>query len=653
MTALRDYQQAAHDSILRAWGEKPWHQAGETFRSVLANLATSAGKTVIAGAIINSVMERGRCLFVADTDELCSQPQKKLESLFGIHAAVDKAKDKAGFGAQVVIGSAQTLARESEGELRRLKRYEPDHFQYIFVDEAHRGSDRNKKITDYFAVAKVMGMTATAFRSKLADLSDYYEHVAFEMGVFDLIDEGYIAPLKVLTLPVKVDIRAVHQTMSTEGMDYDKKELDTTIRPYYEEICRLVKEHADGRFIIAYLSLRKSSAEFVQIANAMGIRSRHVQGDSPDRRSILREFGRGDFYMLSNSNLLTTGWDCPRCDCLLNLTPTRSPGMYRQKVGRIGRLLPGVIDGIHDKDLRKSAIAASDKPDALILDLLWQTERFGLVGPSDLIAGNDKERAAIQLRLAMSQRPLNLQAVTAEVQAEHEAALVEEILRAAKKSRKTFAVDPSQLVDVRIMAAVLHARKVVNYEPVMKWQRKAASEAQLELLQKFKVDPATLKDMGQASLMIDVLMYRLRRKMAPFPVVQALEARQIADPAGFSDRQAYNLLGGNYPLPFTKKYYGQPLRSLPSKFWFWCKQQEWIKTKWPIVWEFMSVLDKDADTIEDAICRCINYPHQQAPNCPMHPRDVEEIAVEVAAELEGITFSKSQYVDQDLEGITF
>src|SRR5260370_34090 len=83
-----------------------------------------------------------------------------------MRAGVEKAAERASLLMDVVIGSDQTLMRDD-----RLTRYDPDHFGYIFVDEAHRGSDRNKKITDYFASAKVMGMTATAFRAKRADKS--------------------------------------------------------------------------------------------------------------------------------------------------------------------------------------------------------------------------------------------------------------------------------------------------------------------------------------------------------------------------------------------------------------------------------------------------------------------------------------------------
>jgi superfamily II DNA or RNA helicase len=622
---LRDYQEIARDSALAYLGEKPWHKEGETFRSTLINLATSGGKTVIAGAIVVAVKGRGKCLYLADTDELCDQPLKKFRRLFGITADLEKADNRASRLSEVVIGSAQTFAREN-----RLQRFPRDHFKFIFVDEAHRGSDRNKKITDYFQQAKVIGQTATAFRAKLADLSDYYESVAFEMGVFDLVDEGYNTPLKVMTLPVVVDLKGVHQTMSTEGMDYDKGELDTTIRPYYEEICRLIIKHAADRHIICYLPLIKSSQEFVTIAQGMGINAWHIDGNSPNRVELLRRFDEGQIQLLSNSSLLTTGWDCPRCDCLLNLAPTRSAGLFRQKAGRIGRVLPGIIDGITDRDERRRRIAASAKPDALILDLLWQTERFGLMGPADLIAANEEEKAAVQLRLSRLRAPEDLQAVTSAVQEEREQKLKEALEEAAKKR--------SYLNDaINLIAAKLHGRKVLNYEPVMKWEGQPVSDKQKQWLERNGIDPGSAKDRGHVSALMNLLFSRQRAGLASWRVVEALEKKKVPGAISFKDWDAYKILQGDYPFPFGKYARNKKtLKELPSSFLAWCADpsREWIRKQHPVVWDWIDrTIGKKGDG--NGQCTCIGA--YQAPNCPVHPREPHP-TVEEESRVQSILF---------------
>lgn len=586
------------------------------FRSVLVNLATSGGKTVIAGSIIDAVRSRGRCLFLADTDELCDQPSKKFWRLFRMATALEKAGDRASKMADVVIGSAQTLIRPE-----RLQRFAPDHFHYIFVDEAHRGSDRNKVITDYFAGAKIAGQTATAFRKKLADLSDYYESVAYEMGMFDLVDEGYIVPYKVLTLPVEVDIRGVKQTMSVDGMDYDKKQLDSKIIPYYEAICKLVVKHASDRHIITYLPLIKSSQEFVEIAKGHGIYAKHIDGKSPDRESLIRQFDHGDIQLLSNSNLLTTGWDSPRCDCLLNLSPTRSPGLYRQKAGRIGRLMCPV-EHLKNKEDRKAEIAASAKPDGLILDLLWQTEKFGLVGPADLVAANQDERLAIQMSIARLTSAQDLQAISAAVQEEREEAL-KKALEEAKK-RRAGATDA-----INLIAAKLHGRKVINYEPVMKWESKVVSDKQKEWLVKQGIDPDSAKDRGHVSALMSLMWQRKRLGLASWRVVEALEKKNVKGAIHFRDEAAYKILQGDYPFPFGKYARRKAtLSKIPLDMLAWCAdpKQSWIRREYPAVWDWVKrridVRDQE-DRADDApICTCIG--DYVPPNCPVHPRAEKE-----------------------------
>ena len=115
-------------------------------------------------------------------------------------------------------------------ETDRLHRYPRDHFRYIFVDEAHRSVEQAKAVTDYFHSAKVCGQTATAFRAKLKDLSAYYQTVAFELKLFSLIDQGYIVPFKVLTLPVEIDVSDVHQSQSFGGRITTRRSCTTSWR---------------------------------------------------------------------------------------------------------------------------------------------------------------------------------------------------------------------------------------------------------------------------------------------------------------------------------------------------------------------------------------------------------------------------------------
>lgn len=571
---LRDYQQAAHDAFLHAWGVESFDlekryaalidrleknpfkgladMNGERPRSILGNLATSAGKTIIVAKVIETLHRMGkRCLFVADSDELCMQPLDKIHRATGIIAALEKADHRASLQAQVVVGSAQTLIRQS-----RLQRFPADHFDFVVFDEAHRGADRNKVIADHFHSAKIGGLTATAFRAKLADLSQWYERVAFEMGTFDLVGQGYVTGIKVLTLPIEVDLNAV----KTKAGDYDETELDTTIEPHYRAIARVILERAARRRILAFLPLIRSSEAFVRVCQQEGIAAVHCDGRMDNRDEIIARFERGDFQLLSNSAVFTTGVDFQQCDCILNLRPTKSPGLFRQIVGRGLRIPPGIIDGLDTAAARLTAIAASHKPNTLLLDLLWQTEKMGLQGPAGLLASNEQDYGAMAKAIREGVSEQDLMEVHARVQAAKEDQLRKELERVARRRES--------LMDARMVGVLLHQPDLMAFEPVSPWEKKRVTPGQATALEKRGVDPESCSCAGQASQVLSAIVGRSAIGLAPMEAFEALKAKGVERPEACSLDDAIRTLGDGFPMTFGK-HRGKPFRDIDKGYWHW------------------------------------------------------------------------------------
>jgi superfamily II DNA or RNA helicase len=391
---LRYYQQDAKDCVQCAL---------EEFDRVLLNLPTGSGKTVVAAHLIKSFVP-ARCIFLADQDELCTQPLNVIDREAHIIAALEKAKNRASLQSRVVVASSQTLARK-----KRLHRFPPKFFKYGIVDECHRGAERDREITEYLC-QKVIGITATPFKADLQDLSAYYEETAYSLPMLDLIGDGFAPPLKVMTLPVEIDLSRVSKKTSFGETDYDLESVSTTIAPYYLRVAELLREHATTRRIIVFLPLIKSSEAFAAIARQCGISAVHVSGADEDRNEKILAFSEGRVQMICNSDLLSTGVDIPIADCMVNLSPCRSAVKYQQRVGRICRVLPGVIDDIPGQDQateRKARIAASAKPDALIVDFLWQHDKLGVMRASNLIARTKRKRLAWLRRSRRSARLSN------------------------------------------------------------------------------------------------------------------------------------------------------------------------------------------------------------------------------------------------------
>lgn len=214
---------------------------------------------------------------------------------------------------------------------------------------------------------KVLGVTATPDRGDMKNLGSYFESLAYEYTLPKAIKEGYLSPIKALTIPLKLDLTGVGQ----QAGDFKTSDLGTALDPYLYQIADEMAKYCMDRKTVVFLPLIKTSQKFTEILNSKGFNTAEVNGESKDRAEILEDFDKGKYNVLCNSMLLTEGWDCPSVDCIVVLRPTKIRSLYSQMVGRGTRLYPG-------------------KDHLLLLDFLWHTERHELCHPAHLIAENEE-----------------------------------------------------------------------------------------------------------------------------------------------------------------------------------------------------------------------------------------------------------------------
>ena len=498
---------------------------------MLVATATGSGKTHITSAIIGESVGDGRCLYIADSNELVQQPVAVIQRVTGIIPAVDQSERKASLNAEIVVASAQTLSKKA-----RLERYPRDHFHRIVCDEAHRGAKRDAKIMDYFSEAKVCGCTATPFKSGLRDLSEFYERVCYSMPMLNLVDEGFAPKMTVLQLPVEVDLEGCKTSMTPDGRDYNADDLDTKISPHYAAIARLWKEHAANRQTIVFLPLKKSAFEFTAICRSMGITAQYIAGDSPDRAEILAKFEACEFKMLVNASVLSTGVDIATADCLLSISPTHSMSLYQQRVGRIMRPLPGLIDHLPEKDQaeeRRAIIAASAKPDALILDLLFEHDTLGSIHSGHLLAQDEDQARRIFDKSKNALSPQDLMELARKTQLEKEKHLVQELERAARKSK---------VFEPHYVGILLNSRSIATFDPVQRWELEPASEKQVAWLQARGIASAGITK-GLASKIFTEMIHRFKHGMATLKQVSLLRERGVENAHLLSFKDASEKIG--------------------------------------------------------------------------------------------------------------
>ena len=489
---LRPYQQAARLAVHEQWS------AG--ISRTLLILPTGTGKTIVFSKIIEDRVRAGsNVLILAHREELLTQASDKLFRSTGLQTALEKAESSAlDSWCNVTVGSVQTLQNE-----KRLRNFAPDHFDTIVVDEAHHAiSASYRRVLDYFSSAKILGVTATADRGDKRNLGELFETIAYEYTLVKAIRDGYLCPIKALTIPLKIDLGGV----KIQSGDYQASALGAALDPYLVQIAQQIKKHCADRKVVVFLPLIATSQKMCHELNKIGLSAAEVNGMSTDRAEILKNFHDGKFQVLCNSMLLTEGWDEPAVDCVVCLRPTKVRALYAQIVGRGTRLSPG-------------------KKDLLLLDFLWQTEKLDLCRPAHLVCDNSDLSARVaEIMSEESQSAGGVDLLQAEAEAESTAQQErEESLRKElekMRARKRALVDPLQFE-----MSIAPDGKAFGYEPDPMDLRAQAppSAAQLALLEKAGIFPDEIKCAGHASTLIETLEKRRAEGFATPKQIRLLE----------------------------------------------------------------------------------------------------------------------------------
>lgn len=506
MMTLRPYQYEAKQAVLEQWSEG--------INKVLAVLPTGTGKTILFSAVTEECVRQGkRVLILAHRGELLDQAADKLMKSTGLGCAVEKAEQSClGSWYRVVVGSVQTLMRE-----KRLSSFSHDYFNTIIIDEAHHAvSDSYQRVLEHFPKAQVLGVTATPDRGDMKNLGSVFESLAYEYTLPQAIKEGYLSPIKAVTIPLTLDLSGV----STQAGDFKASDIDTALDPYLYQIADEMLKYCKERKTVVFLPLVKTSQKFCGILNSKGFCAAEVNGESPDRAEILADFDSGKYNVLCNSMLLTEGWDCPSVDCVIVLRPTKVRGLYCQMVGRGTRLCEG-------------------KTELLLLDFLWHTERHELCRPAHLICSSEEvaqkmtENLANEAGCAVDIEEAERQACE-DIVAQREEALAKTL--SEMKTRKRKLVDPLQY------EMSIQAEDLSSYVPAFGWECAPPSDKQKARLEKLGIFPDEIDNAGKAKLILDRLEKRRNEGLTTPKQIRLLESKGFVHVGEWSFNDASKLI---------------------------------------------------------------------------------------------------------------
>lgn len=508
---LRPYQEKAKEAVIAEWDKG--------IKKTLLVLPTGTGKTIVFSKIIEDRVKKGqRVLVLAHRGELLEQAADKLYKSTGLKCAVEKAEETCvGSWYRVVVGSVQTLMRE-----KRLSKLSPDFFNSIVIDEAHHCiSEGYRRVLDHFSGADVLGVTATPDRGDMKNLGQVFDSLAYEYSLPQAIRDGYLTPIKAVTIPLTLDLTGV----GTQAGDFKAGDLSTALDPYLYQIAEEMKSYCTDRKTVVFLPLIKTSQKFRDILNEKGFRAAEVNGESEDRAQILKDFDEGKYNVLCNSMLLTEGWDCPSVDCVVVLRPTKVRSLYSQMVGRGTRLCEG-------------------KDHLLLLDFLWHTQRHELCRPASLICESAEVAEKMTENLEKAGCPVDIEEAEeqaeSDVVAQREEALAKQLQEMRTRKRKL--VDPLQF------EMSIQAEDLSGYVPAFGWEMSPPSEKQLNSLEKLGILPDEIDNAGKAAKLLDRLNKRRIEGLTTPKQIRFLESRgfkhvgtwQFEDARRLIDRIAAN-----------------------------------------------------------------------------------------------------------------
>lgn len=336
--------------------------------------ATGTGKTFTAFQIIHRIKayerkqgKNTRILFLADRNILVDQTMNQDFKPFS--KVMTKIKGKELDSSYEVYMSLYQQLVGYDGKPDPFKKFKPEFFDYIIIDECHRGSAKDdsewRRILEYFEPATQIGMTATPKETEEVSNITYFGEPVYTYSLKQGIDDGFLAPYKVIRVGLDVDLegwRPVKDQVDMYGnliddriynvKDFDK---DLIIDDRTNEVAKRITE-----FLKKNDRYAKTIVFCVNIDHAERMRQALVNLNADivkeDPRYVMRitgdnEVGKAQLdnfidvnskypVIVTTSKLMSTGVDCKTCKLIVLENNINSMTEFKQIIGRGTRLYP-------------------------------------------------------------------------------------------------------------------------------------------------------------------------------------------------------------------------------------------------------------------------------------------------------------------------
>jgi type I restriction enzyme R subunit len=349
---------------------------------ILLTLATGTGKTFIAFQIAWKLFHsrwnlsreptrRSRILFLADRNILADQAYNAFsafpeDALVRIEPGDIRKKGRVPKNGSLFFTIFQTFMSGPPKDGKSspyFGEYPPDFFDFIVIDECHRGGANDEStwryILDYFSPAVQLGLTATPKRKDNVDTYAYFGEPVYVYSLKDGINDGFLTPFKVKQISTTLDeyVYTPDDKLIEGDVEAGKLYTETDFNKIIE-----IKEREAHRVKIFMEQINQNEKTLVFCAtqdHALAVRDlinqmkmskdpnycqRVTANDGLLGEQHLRDFQDNEKTIptiLTTSQKLSTGVDARNIRNIVLMRPINSMIEFKQIIGRGTRLYDG------------------------------------------------------------------------------------------------------------------------------------------------------------------------------------------------------------------------------------------------------------------------------------------------------------------------
>lgn len=318
--------------------------AFRSYRSVMVQMPTGTGKTVLLSEVVKSEEQRVKnpwVWIVVHRRELVEQIRDTLNTMLSCpYSTLDTTSPLLSENSRIKVMSIQWLSRHYQDMAEKPS--------LIVIDEAHHAVAKTyAEVMNAYPEARKLGVTATPCRLNKKGFTDLFDVLLQSWPTKKFIADGRLSLYDYMSIKAdSIDQRMVFGlTKRGADGDFSLKEMSEKldVQPSIERLCDTILRYASNKKGIVYAIDIKHAEHIAEQYRVHGIHAVAISSKTPndERRLTIDKFKAGLIQVLVNVDLFGEGFDCPDVEFIQLARPTLSLAKYLQQVGRGMRVFEG------------------------------------------------------------------------------------------------------------------------------------------------------------------------------------------------------------------------------------------------------------------------------------------------------------------------